>query len=102
MGIFKPLDTDLTKRKSSFQLGTPTKIETTLNVYTRCSTGAAREAADRVGLELARIGQTARDDANPLKRLAPQLDSNQQPSVNSNRGAPGASLDTETLWRGST
>ena len=35
-----------------------TKIETTLNVYTQVLDGAAREAADRVGSELARIGQT--------------------------------------------
>jgi integrase len=36
-----------------------TKIDTTLNVYTQVLDGAAREAADRVGSELARIGQTA-------------------------------------------
>lgn len=36
-----------------------TKVDTTLNVYTQVLDGAAREAADRVGFELARIGQTA-------------------------------------------
>jgi integrase len=35
------------------------KVDTTLNVYTQVLDGAAREAADRVGSELARIGQTA-------------------------------------------
>jgi hypothetical protein len=33
------------------------KVDTTLNVYTQVLDGAAREAADRVGSELARIGQ---------------------------------------------
>jgi integrase len=36
-----------------------TNIDTTLNVYTQVLDGAARDAADRVGSELARIGQTA-------------------------------------------
>jgi integrase len=50
-----------------------TKVDTTLNVYTQVLDGAAREAADRVGSELARIGQTpGGNGANPLKRLAPQ------------------------------
>jgi integrase len=35
-----------------------TKVDTTLNVYTQVLDGAAREAADRVGSELAGIGQT--------------------------------------------
>jgi integrase len=35
------------------------KVDTTLNVYTQVLDGAVREAADRVGSELARIGQTA-------------------------------------------
>jgi integrase len=35
------------------------KVDTTLNVYTQVLDGAAREAADRVGSELARIGQTS-------------------------------------------
>ena len=34
------------------------KVDTTLNVYTQVFDGAAREAADRVGSELAKIGQT--------------------------------------------
>jgi integrase len=34
------------------------KVDTTLNVYTQVLDGAAREAADRVGSQLARIGQT--------------------------------------------
>jgi hypothetical protein len=33
-------------------------LDTTLNVYTQVLDGAAREAADRIGSELARIGQT--------------------------------------------
>jgi integrase len=33
------------------------KVDTTLNVYTQVLDGAAREAADRIGSELARIGQ---------------------------------------------
>jgi integrase len=36
-----------------------TKVDTTLNVYTQVLDGATREAADRVGFELARIDQTA-------------------------------------------
>jgi hypothetical protein len=35
-----------------------TKVDTTLNVYTQVLDGAAREAADRIGSELARNGQT--------------------------------------------
>jgi integrase len=35
------------------------KVDTTLNVYTQVLDGAARDAADRVGSELARIGQIA-------------------------------------------
>jgi integrase len=34
-----------------------TKVDTTLNVYTQVLDGAAREAADRVGSQLARLGQ---------------------------------------------
>jgi integrase len=34
------------------------KVDTTLNVYTQVLDGAARDAADRVGSKLARIGQT--------------------------------------------
>jgi integrase len=34
-----------------------TKVDTTLNVYTQVLDGAARDAADRIGSELARIGQ---------------------------------------------
>jgi len=36
------------------------KVDTTLNVYTQVLDGAAREAADRIGSELARIGQKPR------------------------------------------
>jgi integrase len=39
------------------------KIETTLNVYTQVLDGAAREAATRVGSELARIGQKSAEGA---------------------------------------
>jgi integrase len=35
-----------------------TKVDTTLNIYTQVLDGAKREAADRVGSQLARIGQT--------------------------------------------
>jgi integrase len=35
-----------------------TKVDTTLNIYTQVLDGAARDAAERVGSELARIGQT--------------------------------------------
>ena len=34
-----------------------TKVDTTLNVYTQVLDGAARDAADRIGSELASIGQ---------------------------------------------
>jgi len=34
------------------------KVATTLNVYTQVLDGAARDAAEKVGSELARIGQT--------------------------------------------
>ncbi len=33
------------------------KVDTTLNVYTQVLDGAARDAADRIGSELASIGQ---------------------------------------------
>jgi hypothetical protein len=42
-----------------------TKVDTTINVYTQVLDGAARDAADRVGSELARIGQTP-GGATPL------------------------------------
>jgi hypothetical protein len=36
-----------------------TKVDTTLNVYTQVLDGAARDAAERVGSELAAIGRSA-------------------------------------------
>jgi hypothetical protein len=36
-----------------------TKVDTTLNVYTQVLDGAAREAASRIGFELATIGHSA-------------------------------------------
>ena len=51
-----------------------TKVDTTMNVYTQVLDGAARLAADRVGSELFRVVSDPGwdDDANSLKRLAPQ------------------------------
>jgi integrase len=40
-----------------------TKVDTTINVYTQVLDGATRDAATRVGSELARIGQTSRPTA---------------------------------------
>ncbi len=42
------------------------KVDTTLNVYTQVLDGAAREAADRIGSQLARIGQTPGGATAPI------------------------------------